>query len=253
MKTLISAIVATLAFATSMTFATTVTTNTLPWVSLNISGTIIYQGSSTTNAMKSEATLKTLSFNTKSLIALYNASTNFQTILFGVTGTNQIPAGSYFVFDPWEENLFITNNNGFAFKLYGYDGPTLYNFGNMEIGFNSNSSGYGSLIGSCSINTNTFAGSEQDQSAISFYFYDGNGNEFASYGNETLNWHYDAASGGVQKASLSISAQPSGWYAYVNDNQAITKGMKISGSGSSTIYSLDGVPFFVWWEEYSPF
>ena len=245
MKTLVSTIVATLAFGISMAFATP-TVSYLPSPAINISGSIIYQSSSTNNGTTSKATLKTVSFNSKSLIALLNASPTVQTTLQDVTGVSRIPAGSYFIFDiydGYEYDLVVTNKNGFSFPLYGYDysEDSTYDYGYIEWDYDVTFAGY-------SLNNTTGAGTEQDQTGIYFEFEDYNGNDIECYcGNGTFNWTYGAASGDTQKASLSVSLHPAGYYAEVNGNSdAISKNTNISGSGSATIEPL-GEPFYWWW------
>jgi hypothetical protein len=240
MKTVIGAIVATMAFATSMAFATT---PYLPSPQVNISGSVIYLASTTNNGTTSKGTLKTVSFNTKSLIALLNASSAVQSTLSDLGLPPQIPAGSYFIFDMDNEGLIITNKNGFSFTLYAYDPVTssYYDYGYLDFYEDA-------LFGSYSLNDTTGAGSEQDQTGVEFYFWDGNSNELEpEYGNGAFNWTFGAVSGSLQKASVSVSMQPAGYYAEVNgSSRAITKGMNVSGSGSATVWSL-GEPFYLWW------
>lgn len=245
MKILLTTIVAALAFATSMAFATTtVATNDLPWVPVNISGSITYL--STNSATK--GTLKTISFNTKSLITLLNASPSVTNTLNYATGVNQIPAGSYLVWDINDSSIFVTNKNGFAFNLQGY-APSYYDWGYLTPGNYYNYPNNGMQVGSYSFKS-TGAGSEQDLTIANFYFDDNNGNEISSYGNGTLNWNFGASNGAtnnaVQTASVTVKMQPAGWYAYVNGDPGVPKNMSISGSGSSIIYVL-GEPFFLWW------
>lgn len=239
MKKLIAAVVTTMTFATSMAFAAIVSDSPSPEV--NISGTIAYQASKATNGVISEATVKTISFNTKSLIALLNASTNVQITLTNLGLPNQIPPGSYFVFNVYNEELTITNKNGFSFPLEGaYGEDDYYDYGYLDFDIN---------VSSYSLNTTTGAGKEQDQIQYpEFYFDDGNGNEIYNYyGTGTLNWTYGAASDGAQKASVTVSLQPSADEAEVNGNYvAAAKVMNISGSGSATISSHVGEPFSYW-------
>ena len=96
---------------------------TFPLVKLAISGTASYNASSpTNNGANAMSVLTKVKVNTKSLIGLLNASPTVTNTLQDVTGTSQIPAGSYFVYDLDNENLIITNLSGYNFTLRGYDG-----------------------------------------------------------------------------------------------------------------------------------
>jgi hypothetical protein len=240
MKTLIGTIVAAMAFAASTTFAISYS---LPSPQVNISGSVIYLASTTNNGTTSKGTLKTVSFNTKSLIALLNASSEVQSTLSDLGLPPQIPAGSYFIWDMYDEELIITNKNGFSFTLEAYDPVTssYYDYGYLDFDEDV-------IFGSYSYNDTTGAGSEQDQTGVEFYFSDGNSNELEpEYGNGTMNLSFGAVSGSLQKCSASVSLQPAGYYAEVNgSSRAITKGMNITGSGSATVLSF-GEPFFYWW------
>lgn len=247
LKTLTCVIAAAAAFATSTTFATSSpSTNELLLPTVNISGTVIYQASSVTNGTTFKGTLKTVSFNTKTLIDLLNASSYATNVIYHVTGSNSIsiPAGSYFVWYIDDEELYITNKNGFYLPMEGYyyvgENYYYYDFGYLDFDADV-------LIGNASLNTTTWAGSEQDQTSIEFYFYDYNGNELEpEYGNGTMNWTYSPISNDAQKASINVSLQPAGYYAEVNDNDGITKGMNISGSSSGYMWALYE-PFYKWW------
>lgn len=245
MKTLIAAsIITTMAFATNMAFAT-VSTNYLPFVPVTFSGTITYQSSTNISGTTSSGTVNTVSINNKSLIALLNASSTVQDDLMYWGLPNQIPSGSYFVYDIDDEELIITNKNGFSFPLEGYGYYGYYDFAELDFDHES-------LFGSCSLNTTTGAGTEQDQVDSYFYFEDYNNNSIdTEYGSGTLNWTFGATYGAtnnpVQKASVNLKFQPAAEYAEVDgSDNAITKGLTISGSGSSIIYAL-GEPFYLWW------
>ena len=214
----------------------------LPSPKINISGTITYTTVITTNGAVAKGTLKTVSFNTKSLIDLLNASPTFKSALtnqFGSVSSNQVPAASYFIYDIYDEELIITNKNGFAFNLY--DNLSVVNFGFLDINNNV-------LIGSFSINTNTSAGSESDVTGVEFYFNDRNGNIVDNFGNGTLKWSFGKEDGsGNQKVSLSVKMVPTGSEAEVNGNSdAFSQKTSISGSGSATVPALNH-PFYVWW------
>jgi hypothetical protein len=171
-----------------------------------------------------------------------------------VTGTNQIPAGSYFLFDlnnnfydpileTYVNPLLVTNINGFSFPLAGYDlAATNYNYGYLYIDCLN-------LIGSFSQNDTTDAGSESDLTGIEFYFNDNNGNSFDDFGNGSLNWSFGKVSGGVQKTTLSINfPAPNGFSDMVYFNPAIAQNVKCSGKGTGNVES--GIfPFYIWWVE----
>jgi hypothetical protein len=155
---LCAAIAGAMAFAAGK--ASSAPAQYLPSPKVNISGTITYTTVITTNGAVAKGTLKTVSFNTKSLIDLLNASPTFRSALtneFGSVSSNQVPAASYFIFDIYDQELIITNKNGFAFNLY--DNISVVNFGFLDIDNNV-------LIGSFSINTNTSAGSESDVTGV---------------------------------------------------------------------------------------
>jgi hypothetical protein len=229
MKKLITAIAATMAFATCTALADDLPSAPSPVI--NISGAIAYQAPYTNSGSGIlKATVKTLSFNNKSLIALLNASPSVTNNLLAVTTTyNQIPTGSWFIWDMSSGGLIITNKNGFSFPLT--DSSPSYNYCTLGLGV-------GGLIGANSINSKTFAGSEQDQTGIIFNFNDDNGNEIECYGSGSLNWTYGTGSSSGQKASVSLNLKGSGLIAQVNGNEGIVKELNISGSGSATIYSI---------------
>jgi hypothetical protein len=212
----------------------------LPLVKVNISASITYQGPTTDNGTVTKVTVKKVSGNTKALIALLNASPTFQAALtneFGSVSSNQVPSGSYFVYDPYEEELIITNKNGFSFNLDSNNSGR--DFGYLDFDDDV-------LFGSYSINDTTGAGSENDTTGIYFYLYDYNGNYIESYGTGTFKWKYGAVSGGDQKMTLSVSLKPNGYYAEVDGNEGLVTSGSISGSGTATLPTLDE-PFYYWW------
>ena len=93
-----------------------------------------------------------------------NASPTASNQIQTVTGTNQIPKGSYFIWDPGNVyGLYLTNNNGFFFPL---EGPG-YEFAYLEVA-NQN------LIGTVKYaSTWVLNGTESDKTGIAFYFGDG--------------------------------------------------------------------------------
>jgi hypothetical protein len=206
--------------------------------------------SPTDNGATTKSALTKVSFTVKSLISLLNNSPMVTNTLLDVAGTNQIPAGSYFVYDLENENLIVTNKNGFNFTLYGTDPITTtnYNYGYLAIGSGYNTS-YANIIGSCSQNDTTGAGSESDLAGIEFYFNDDNGNSLHDYGNGSLKWSFGKVSSDVQKTTLSINYPVSDGYGdTVNYNNAIAQNVKCSGSATGNVTS--GVfPFYLWWVE----
>jgi hypothetical protein len=205
-----------------------------PLVKLNPSGTISYSPNYGNGSL--EVPLKTASYNTKTLISLLNASTFASNIVFSVTSSNQIPSASYFLFDPDAGTLALTNNNGFYFPLAGSG----YSFGSLEIDDSQ-------LIGTYSLSA-TLSGSETDKTGFYFEFEDGAdvSTEIHLYGTATLVWNYGAASGSVQKASLSVSMNgksDNGSYV-LQFFDGVTASFSASGSGSLADESITAVPFF---------
>src|SRR5450432_1227371 len=86
-----------------------------PLVKLSISGTF-YLTANSTNTQN--VPLKKMTYNTQTLINLLNASPSATNMLQTVTGKSQIPPGSYFLWDLSEEELYVTNKNGFFFPLF---------------------------------------------------------------------------------------------------------------------------------------
>jgi len=207
-----------------------------PLVALNISGTLY---STTNSGQAQKIPLKTVSYTTASLIKLLNASTNATNFVQTATGTNQIPAGSYFLWDPYEDELFLTNKNGFFFPLKGSG----YDLGYLEVDEYH-------LIGTYKYQSLfTLAGTETDKTGIYFYFSDGQSgfkdNVISTSGTATLNWTYGAASGGTQKATLSVTmAGNSDDGSYVGGFEAVSTSFSASGSGSKANESTDYEPFF---------
>ena len=212
---------------------------TLPSPRISISGMLTYQGPSIDNGTTSSSTLKTVSFNNTTLINLLNASSTATNYIMDVTGTNQVPPGSFFIWDLSREKLVITNANGFTFYLSG-NAPVLggYDFGFLSIDHNV-------LIGSFSRNDSTGAGSEIDQTGVEFYFSDGNGTEIDSNGNGTFHWTYGQTGAG-QPVSMSFSAAPAGYSATVGGTNGISQNLHLNASGSATIAGFSG-PFYQWW------
>jgi hypothetical protein len=237
-KILFSATVAgVLAFAASKASAVT---TVFPLVKLNISGSVTASAeTATTNgtAIKSSS-LKTVSFNTQKLIDLLNASPTFVAALtnqFHSTSSNSVPKGSYFVWDFYNEELIITNKNGFSFNLDN-------NLSGDDFGYLDWFDDY--LTGSWSMNATTDAGSEKDLIGVYLYIYDYNGNEIESYGEAKLDWNYAAMSAGSQKTTLSASISGGGYYAEVNGNEAAST-FSASGSGTATDPVAQN-PFYIW-------
>ena len=240
---------------------------TFPLVKLTVSGTVSYNANSPTNNGKTtKSALTKVSFTTKSLINQLNASPTVTNTLLDVRGTNQIPAGSYFVYDldnffyydsmdAYVNPLIVTNKNGFSFTLDGYDSvaATNYVYGHLNLGGGDNGgvyTSYANIIGSYSLNDITGAGSESDLAGIEFYFNDSNGNSLDDYGNGSLKWSFGKVStNSVQKTTLSVSFPVyDGYGDMVNSNNAIAQNVKCSGSGTGNVES--GIfPFYLWWVE----
>jgi hypothetical protein len=205
-----------------------------PLVKVNLSGTVSYSPNYGNQSL--EVPLKTASYNNKTLISLLNASAYASNIIFSVTSSNQIPAGSSFLFDPDAGTLALTNNSGFYFPLTGPG----YSFGFLEIDESQ-------LIGTYSLSA-TLAGSETDKTGFYFEFEDGadSSTEILLYGTATLTWKYGAANGAIQNASLSVSMNGK------SDNgsfvlqffDGVTASFSASGSGSLADESTTSVPFF---------
>jgi hypothetical protein len=207
-----------------------------PSIPLSISGTLYY---TTNNNIKLNAPIVPVSFNTQSLIHLLNVSPSATNVLKQATGTNHIPVGSYFLWNPWNETLTITNRNGFSFPLRGSN----YNLGYLDLGDSQ-------LIGTYSLNAKTGTATETDRAGSYFYFSDsvnGEVNEFQIYGTALLNWTYGAASNGVCKATLSVTMTGAGNDGcYVNGYDAIATTFSATGSGSGSADS-DLVPMYWNW------
>src|SRR5208282_4726570 len=178
------------------------------------------------------------SFNSQKLIDLFDASPTFQKALtnqFNSVASNAVPAGSYFVWDIWNEELIITNKNGFSFNLdsnkSGDDFGYLYIYDDY-------------LLGTFTRNDKTGSGNEQDLTGIYLYLYDYNGNEIEGYGAATLNWSYAAMSVGSQKTTVSVSMSLNNYYAELKGNQAAPV-FKASGSGTATDPIVQN-PFYLW-------
>ena len=207
----------------------------MPRPVLNISGTVVVPRP----ALGGFGAMQKLSFNNKTLIALLNASPSVQryitnNVTHSVTNMT-IPAGSYFVWDMDEEDVWVTNKNGFSFNV---DDPV-----DFYIDYD-----YDELLGSFSLNKSTGAGSEMDQTGVRLYFYDGNYNELQpEYGLGIFNWTYGAVSGGVQTKTISVNLSPGAYYAEVSDQDGITTSFTISGSGSATGLTPFYEPFYKWW------
>jgi hypothetical protein len=226
-----------------------------PLVKLTVTGTVSYTNSPTDNGKTTKSALAKVSITTKSLISLLTNSPTVISTLRDVTGTNQIPAGSYFLFDLNNSfydpvmgllvnPLIVTNINGFSFTLAGYDSvaSTNYDYGYLNIDEQN-------IIGSYSQNDTTGAGSESDLTGIEFYFNDGNGNQLDDFGNGVMTWSFGAVSGGVQKTTLSINfPAPNGFSDMVKGKPAIAQNIKASGKGKGNVIS--GVfPFYIYWAE----
>jgi hypothetical protein len=240
-KILFSAAVAgAMAFAASKASAVV---TTFPMVKLSLSGTLTASAeTATTNgtAIKSSP-FKTVSFNSQKLIDRLNASPTFQNALtnqFGSTTSNQVPAGSYFVWDFYNDYLIITNKNGFSFNLDS-------NLSDDDFGYLDYFDDY--LTGTWSKNSTTDAGSEDDLIGVYFYFNDNNGVEIESYGQATLHWTYAAMVGAAQKTTLSASISGDGYYAQVNNSNNDEAASTFHASGSGTATDPVGQnPFYVW-------
>jgi hypothetical protein len=232
-----SAVAAAVAFGASTASAVT---SYYPWVTLAVSGTVEYAPNPDDNVQG--VPLKTVSFTTASLIALFNASESSAddiysdaTVLGVSHTTTQIPAGSYFIWNVDEEAIDITNKNGFL--MPGADFSDLY----MDIDEDDD------LIGTYGTNA-TGAGTETDLTSCEFGFDDDYNNELYIYGTATLTWTYGAASGGAQKATLSVAITGIG----DDDSEvgdyftAVAQTFSASGTGSITGFPTADVPFF--WE-----
>jgi hypothetical protein len=208
-----------------------------PRPTLNLSGTVMVPGPAF-----GFGSLQKLSFNNKTLIRLLNASPSVQRYITNnvthSTVSNTIPAGSYFVWDMDQEEVWVTNKNGFSFDV---DDPV-----DFYIDYDEDV-----LIGSFSLNKSTWAGTEKDVTGVELYFYDGNYNELEGYyGLGTFNWKYGAIASGTQTnqtKSVSVSMSPGSYYAEVSDVSGITTAFTVSGSGSAAGLTPFYEPFYMWW------
>jgi hypothetical protein len=170
-----------------------------------------------------------------------NASPAVATTLADVTGTNRIPLRSYFVWDLKNEDLIVTNSNGFSFTLRGND-PSVgnYDYGRLEIADDN-------LIGRYNQDDATGFGDEWDLTGIFFAFDDSIGTSLADYGNGTMEWNFGVVSGGVQKTTLKIDfPAPNGYDDSVNYGDALARNVFISGKAKGDVPS--GIfPFYLWW------
>ena len=206
-----------------------------PLVNLSLSGTIYYSTNSAKGSLSGP--LIKVSYSTKTLITILNASRNASNKLQSVTGTNQIPAGSTFLFDPYAGTLAFTNKNGFFFPLKGPG----YDFGQLYINQYQ-------LIGTYSLKS-TLAGKETDEGSFYFEFSDGADLETSVklYGAATLTWTYAAASGSTQQASLkvSLSGISDNGSQIQKDFEGVNTSFSASGSGSVANEPTNAVPFFI--------
>lgn len=205
-----------------------------PLVKLSISGTVYYTPNYD-NELSQEVPLKKVSYSTSSLIALLNNSPYASNYVFIATGKTNIPSGSYFLWNPWDDSLLITNKNGFSFPMEGEG----YDFGYLYVD-------YDNLIGTYKL-ASDYSGSETDKTGTYFYFYDGANFEdyIEVYGTATLNWSYGKYSGILQTVTLSTSmggASEDGGETYGYENGGTT----FSASGSGTVHGapIAQVPFF---------
>jgi hypothetical protein len=185
---------------------------------------------------------RTVAVNAATALAVVNTSPVVNNVLQQVTGTNEIPAGSYLLWNPYTAELIATNKNGFSFPLSGYtDGTNYYDFGFLEFGDEA--------AGTYSLNAKTLAGSETDYIGFYLDLNDGltNNNVIELYGEATLNWTYGAASNGMQKTKLSVSLAGDG----ANDLFVFgynAAPVSFTGSGSGTwLERTDDIPFFYYW------
>ena len=213
-----------------------------PLVKLSISGTYYYN---TNSSNIQNVPLKKFTYNTQTLIDLLNASTNAMAMMQAVAGTNQIPKGSYFLWDVSEEELYITNKNKFFFPLIS--SSPVYDFARLAITENN-------LIGTVKYSKpGALDGSESDKTGIEFYFSDGGDggpskNFMDVFGVATLSWTYGKTTGANQKASLSVKMSGNGNGTdvdYLGNNNAIPTAFSASGSGSITNMPTDFQPFFI--------
>jgi hypothetical protein len=212
-----------------------------PLVQLGISGIFYY---STNSSRIQKAPLNKITYNTQTLINLLNASPSATNMLQTVTGKSQIPPSSYFLWDVSEEELYITNKNGFFFPLF--NSSPFYDFAHLAIVENN-------LIGTVKYSSiGALDGSETDKTGIEFYFNDGgtNGaskNQIDLFGVATMKWTYGKPTGNNQKASLSVKMSGNGNgndVDYLNNFNAIPTVFSASGSGSIASMPTDFQPFF---------
>jgi hypothetical protein len=213
----LAAVAAAVAFASSKASASQI----YPNIPLTISATVQYSTEvMTTNGSKvTSAPLQTVSFNNKSIIAEVEQrqSTN-------------LPAGSYLAWNPWDEDIYVTNSSGFSYF------PGFY----LDL-YDEN------LTGQAAQSLTTGAGTEKDLTGIYFELDFDETNYIETYGLGTLNWTYGTATGGNQPVTLSASMSFSGSdESYINDYQAIITSGKISGSGKGT----DPTDQFPFWYNY---
>jgi hypothetical protein len=212
-----------------------------PLVKLAVSGTFYFTANST-NTQKMP--LKKFAYNTQTLINLLNASPNATNMMQTATGKSQIPAGSYLLWDVAQEELYVTNKNGFFFPLFSQS--PYYDFAHLAIVQDN-------LIGTVKYSSaGALDGSETDRTGIEFFFNDGgtNGaskNQIDLFGVATMKWTYGKPSGNNQKASLSVKMSGNGNgldVDYLNNFNAIPSAFSASGSGSIADMPTDYQPFF---------
>jgi len=213
---------------------------------LNLSGTITVNTNVSGTTRGSTTSLKPykLSFNTRNIVSLLNASTNFQAWLLYQTGSiSNLPATTTFAYDIYNYFIWAVLPKGSPLTnvlMQGFDSATNYDFF-VQMDIDQMSSTF-------SLNTITGGGSEQDQ--LSQWIIEINDNMpvptvIYAEGQMNLNWSASPVKNETQK--LTVSANFSGSGSSILKGWLGTDTVKASGSGTAAAVPSGNWPFWTWW------
>jgi hypothetical protein len=228
----------------AMTFVTNAAPVAPVLIKLNLSGTIIVNTNSSVDNGKTSV-LKPIkrSYNTKDIVKLLNASTNFNNYLDCVTdgAITNLPAGTYFAYDLYGYNIDAVLPDGSTVLMQGFDcsnPPNFFSFLSMD---------FGQIGANYSMNIKG-AGSETDQLSewwIEIIDYNNPTTDIRVQGQMNLTWSAGALSNNTRKLNVSANFTGSGDAEY--QGFPGTGIGKAGGSGSAASVISDDWPFWIWW------
>ena len=187
-----------------------------------------------------------VNLGTRDLLSILARSEVVSNTVVNVTGSNGIPAGSYFTVatDFQRNSVNLTNKSGFSFPLAGHDPVRDRNYSYVRLYLAE-----GVMFpASFNVNSNSTSGTEMDQALMMLTFNDGQTNTISASGLGQIHWAAAPHStNATQKVSVNFNFNGAGYGTY-QGNIAVLN-VEANGAGNGVEKIADGeFPFWRWWQ-----